>query len=239
MWDVAADLFLGGACAACGRPGRALCRACASGLPRSGTIAWPDPSPPGLAVPVSGGDYAGVLQALVNAHKEQQVFALARPLGEVLAGSVLHLLDVRELRTGPVLLVPVPSRRSTVRRRGHDPLLRVARHAAARLRSTGVDALVARLLRPARRVRDQAGLGAEDRAENLAGAFRCGRPPAADEPPVVVVDDVLTTGATAREAQRALEASGRSVLGIATVAATRRRLGSRPDPRLPVSGRGD
>lgn len=239
MWDVAADLFLGGSCVACGRPGRALCRPCATGLPRSATIAWPAPSPPGLAVPVAAGDYAGVLQALVNAHKEQQVFALVRPLGDVLAGSVHHLLEVRELRSGPVLLVPVPSRRSTVRRRGHDPLLRVARHAAARLRRTGVDALVVRLLRPARRVRDQSGLGAEDRAENLAGAFRCGRPAAGDEPPAVVVDDVLTTGATAREAQRALETSGRRVLGIATVAATRRRFRSVPDPRLPVSGQGD
>lgn len=193
----------------------------------------------GLATPVAAGEYAGVLEALVNAHKEQQVFSLARPLGAVLAGSVRHLLEIEELPRGPVLLVPVPSRRSTVRRRGHDPLLRTSRHAAARLRRTGVDALVAGLLRPTRRVRDQAGLGAGDRAANLAGAFCCSRTPSGSEAPVVIVDDVITTGATAREAQRALEASGRRVLGVATVAATRRRFPDRPAPSLPVSGPGD
>jgi predicted amidophosphoribosyltransferase len=239
VWDVAADLFLGCTCAACGRPGRALCRPCAEGLPSAGFPAWPTPTPTGLATPVAAGEYAGALEAMVNAHKEHQVFALARPLGDVLAGAVRHLLELHADPAVPVLLVPVPSRPATVRRRGHDPMLRVSRRAAARLRRTGVDARVARLLRPTRRVADQAGLGASERAANLAGAFRCVRGRAWLEVPAVVVDDVITTGATAREAQRALETAGLPVLGIAAVAATRRRNGLRSDPPLPVSGRGD
>jgi predicted amidophosphoribosyltransferase len=95
--------------------------------------------------------------------------------------------------------------------------------AAGRLRRTGTDVVVARLLAPAVRLADQAGLTAGQRAANLAGALRC-RTPAGPRPPwSVVVDDVLTTGATAREAQRALESAGHRVAGIATVAATRRR----------------
>ena len=75
---------------------------------------------------------------------------------------------------------------------------------------------------------DQAGLDARGRAANVAGSMRC--PSAAlarlarrrGTAYVVVCDDVLTTGATAREAQRALEAVGLSPVAIAAVAATRR-----------------
>lgn len=125
----------------------------------------------------------------------------------------------------PVLLVPVPSRRRVVRRRGHDPLLRVTRAAAARLRRQGTLATCRQLLIPRGRVRDQSTLGAVDRAANLSGSMRARPGVSAAVVPggwVVVVDDVLTTGATAREAQRALEQAGVPVAGIAAVAATAR-----------------
>jgi predicted amidophosphoribosyltransferase len=172
---------------------------------------------------MSAGAYDGTLKALVNAHKEQQVFALAKPLGEVLATVVRDLLD----EGAPhqlVVLVPVPSRPAVVRRRGHDPMLRVARCAAGRLRRQGVPASVQRLLVPRRAVRDQATLDAAERAANLEHSLtaRDAARPGPDRA-LVVVDDVLTTGATAREAQRALEVAGFRVHGIAAVAATRRR----------------
>jgi predicted amidophosphoribosyltransferase len=98
-----------------------------------------------------------------------------------------------------------------------------------------VPATVRQLLVPTGLVLDQSTLDAAARAANLAGAFVCVRPAAPGDRPVVVVDDVLTTGATAREAQRALEEAGHRVVGIATVAATRRRGGSRGDPALSLS----
>ena len=76
---------------------------------------------------------------------------------------------------------------------------------------------------------DQAGLDAEERRANLAGSMRCATGSLSrlarrrSRAHVVVCDDVLTTGATAREAQRALEAVGLGVAGIAVAAATRRR----------------
>lgn len=223
--DAGRDLVLGSACVGCGAPGRVLCAACDAALPRHGHVAWPSPAPPGLALPCSAGAYDGLLKALVNQHKEHGVLALATPLGRVLADVVRDLLAA--LATAgdgrPVLLVPVPSRRAVVRRRGHDPLLRTTRSAAVRLRRTGVDAGVRRLLVPAGRVRDQSTLSAEDRAANLAGSMTSRRPRRGDTRAVVlVVDDVLTTGSTAREAQRALEKAGLRVEGVATVAATRR-----------------
>jgi predicted amidophosphoribosyltransferase len=84
---------------------------------------------------------------------------------------------------------------------------------------------------------DQAGLGAEERAANLAGSMCCRtavlRRLAArhGRASIVVCDDVLTTGSTAREAQRALEAVGLHVAGVATIAATRRRWGSARESR--------
>jgi predicted amidophosphoribosyltransferase len=183
---------------------------------------------------MAAGEYAGILRSLVVAHKEHQALALARPLGEVLAGVVRDLVAAVAPPGTPVGLVPVPSRPAVVRRRGHDPLLRTARVAAARLRRTGTPASVRRLLVPTGRVADQAGLGAEARAANLAGAFRARH--RAGSGLLVVVDDVITTGATAREAQRALEAGGHLVAGVAAVAATRRRIADAGS--LPVSAGG-
>jgi predicted amidophosphoribosyltransferase len=230
VWDDAADLVLGSTCAACGRAGRVLCVPCGDALPTAGRVAWPCPCPPGLVVPVAAGEYAGALKALIVAHKEHQVLGLARPLGAVLAAAVRDLVGFANVGRVPVGLVPVPSRRRVVRSRGHDPLLRMSRHAAARLRRTGVDAAVVRLLAPAARVRDQAGLDARERAVNLAGALRARRAAGQLERPLVVVDDVITTGATAREAQRSLEAAGFTVVGLAAVAATRRRTWPAPGP---------
>lgn len=222
MWDVPADLVLGSTCAACRRPGRALCSDCHCALPRGGEVCWPSPPPADLALPMAAGAYAGVLKELVLAHKERGALALARPLGETLAGVVGDLARACGIGTAPLLLVPVPSRRAVVRTRGHDPILRMARSAASDLRRGGTPVTVVRLLRPGAPIADQAGLTAGERARNVAGAFRAGAGPRRRDVPVVVVDDVLTTGATAAEAQRVLRAAGHHILGVATLAATRR-----------------
>lgn len=225
--DAALDLLLGGACVGCGRGGRALCGDCRAGLPTTPRAAWPSPTPADLAPPWTGACYDGTVRAAVLAHKERHVAGLAGPLAELLAGAVVAGAGRR-----PVLLVPVPSRPGVVRSRGHDPLLAVVRRAAALVPS----ATVAPLLRSHGGVRDQAGLTAAERADNLAGSLWCPsaglRRFAGQAARVVVCDDVLTTGATAREAQRALEASGLGVCAIAVVAATPRRL-----PILRVEGR--
>ncbi|HEV7756405.1 MAG TPA: phosphoribosyltransferase family protein, partial [Mycobacteriales bacterium] len=114
------------------------------------------------------------------------------------------------------------------RARGGDHVDRLARAAAGRLRRAGWAPRVARLLAVARRRRDSAGLGAADRRANLAGAFRgsgefrgSGDPPRA---PVVIVDDLVTTGATLAEAAAVLRATGVGALHSAVVAATLRRV---------------
>ncbi|POX65016.1 hypothetical protein C3492_02505 [Streptomyces sp. Ru62] len=127
---------------------------------------------------------------------------------------------------GPVLLVPVPSARWAVRARGHDPVRRMALAAAGELRRTGTPARVAAVLRQRRAVADQAGLDARRRLENLAGALevRAGGDRLLGAGPVVLVDDLMTTGASLAEAARALREADVSRLGDRTAvyeAATR------------------
>lgn len=221
------DLLAGARCPGCGLPGWLPCPECAARLRGRARSTSPIPPPPGLAPAWAGGWYDGVLRELLLGHKEHQQFGLRGLLGDLLAEAVVGLCEERGV--GPdtsLLLVPVPSQPASIRARGHDPTYEVTRAAATRL---GPAAKTVRLLKVAR-VADQAGLDRRQRAANLADSMwvsgRQLRRTVATGPArawAVVCDDVLTTGATAREAQRALAATGVGVLGIACVAATRRR----------------
>jgi predicted amidophosphoribosyltransferase len=250
------DLVLPGRCAGCAAAGPQLCPDCAALLHSLPEQRRPDPSPPGLPPAWSVGVYAGPLSCVIRAHKEEGRLGLVRPLGDALAAAAHAALGLRHgeqqcteagaLLHGPVALVPVPSTRRAVRARGQDPTLRLARRAATSARrrlqetapapgpSRGLTGGVCCLpvLRHARAVADQAGLDAPARTANLAGALRV--PPRVAGlvrgRPVLVVDDVLTTGATLAEATRALVAVGAHVLAVATVAATPRRGQPAPPP---------
>jgi predicted amidophosphoribosyltransferase len=178
---------------------------------------------------------------MVVGHKEHRLLALARPLGSLLAAAIATALHDLRPAPAPVLLVPVPSRPSTVRQRGHSPTTALTRVAAAQLTARGLDVVCLPVLRTRPGLADQSGLDAAGRAANLDGALRC-HPPAlrrlarAGRPVhVVVCDDVLTTGATAAEAQRALRAVGLAPLAVVAVAATRRRLPVAWWPEVPRS----
>lgn len=239
-WRTAAgDLLLGSSCHGCGVAAWTLCEECLEDLaaqpPRP---TRPTPCPAQFPGTWTAGSYDDLARRLVSAHKERSALGLTRVLGERLALAVLALLAAARLDEpavvhGPVLLVPVPSARRAVRERGFDAGLALARAAARRLPG----ARAGPLLVPARRVADQSGLGAVERQQNLAGAFhvRTGLLGASrlvtSGAAVVVVDDVVTSGASLAEATRALRAGGVQVLGAATVAATVRR--HPPGPGLP------
>ena len=230
LLDAFRDLIVGVACVGCDRPGRLLCPACEAELDPHPAPAWPSPVPPGLTAPWAAIPYAGIVRAMILGHKERRLLGLAAPLGDLLAAAVVHALDdAGALHSAPVLLVPVPSRPVTVRRRGHAPTTSLVRVATTRLRGWGRPARCAPLLRTRRGLADQSGLDAVGRAANLAGAFRAHAPALRAVARsgrgwhVVVCDDVLTTGSTAAEAQRALRAVGLPPVAAVAVAATRRR----------------
>ncbi len=123
-----------------------------------------------------------------------------------------------------LVLVPVPSARCAVAARGHDPSRRIAQAAAGELRRAGWPAAVCAVLRQRRPVADQTGLGARQRLANMAGALEvaAGGERLLTAGPVLLVDDLMTTGASLVEAGRAVAAVGGRVAGAAVVAAPRR-----------------
>lgn len=222
------DLVVPRSCAGCQARGELLCGLCRSALRGPALPTIPRPRPRGLPSTWTVTSYDGAVREALLAHKEHGRLALAGPLGDALALSVRSAASavLGADRIGPVVLVPVPSTRSATRDRGHDPLLRVARRAGAVLRAEGFPAGVVPLLTLGRRVSDQAGLGATARADNLAGAHRVRKRVAArltGAETLVVVDDLITTGASLAEAARALRAAGLTVPAAAVIAATARR----------------
>jgi predicted amidophosphoribosyltransferase len=231
-WSATADLLLGAGCPGCGSPWWGACPACRAHLRAQPTrLTRPTPCPAGFPVTATAGPYDDVHRGLLGAHKEDQALMLTSLLGDRLAASVAELLRaVLVPGDEPVLLVPVPSAAAVVRERGFDATAALAGRAARRL-SAHRPVRTARLLAQHRGLADQSGLDAAQRAANLRGGLRLRRGWATarartDGPALVVVDDLVTTGASLTEAADRLVEAGFEVLGAATVSATVRRLSS-------------
>lgn len=239
MLDEALDLFLGSRCVGCDRPGRMLCAACRASMSVRASIVWPTPVPAGLVTPWASEAYDGAVRALVVGHKDRGQWGHRRVLAELLAESVRGASAELDPSV-PLLLVPVPSRPGAGRQRGYEATAALVRTTAGRLRREphARRRVVVAPLVVSRGAADQAGLDAAGRAANVHHSMHC--PSAAlaragrrwPRAYVVVCDDVVTTGATAREAQRALESVGLAPVAVAAVAATRRTgLAVGPGPR--------
>lgn len=211
------DLVLPTECGGCRVPGTRWCATCADAL-RAEPIALRtrvDGVPPAWAT----GCYGGPRRAMVIAAKERGRRDLVQPIGRAWAFAIGLLREWGELddaELSALYLVPAPSRRAAARRRGGDPVLRAARVCAGQLGTASVWPA----LRAGRGVRDSVGLSAEARIANLAGrvvvASKELPPPGAT---VVLVDDVLTTGATAAASTEALARQGVRVRAVLVLAA--------------------
>lgn len=196
-------------CVGCGMPPVMLCAQCQREL-------RPEPHirvmPSGLRV-WSGLSFEGIPARTIRALKSE----LRTPLAHALAPALASALDAAWGATGDSgerIVVPVPTSAASWRLRG----VRVVELLARRAGATPVPAL-----RQVRRTADQRGLDREHRGINVAHSLRSTALPRVG---VILVDDVVTTGATLAEASRAVASAGARVLGAATVASTPRVFGA-------------
>lgn len=196
--EVAAFL-LAASCAGCDQPGDVLCAECRTALaPRPVVLRTPN----GMSVRAALA-FEGVTARCIRRLKGEGETLLARPLGRALASAL------QEVAGSAAGIVPVPTSRAAFRRRGYRVPDLLIRHAGDR---------PWRLLTVRGGRADQRGLGVRARADNVrhSMAAHSGGGGAG----VILVDDVVTTGATLDEAARALTAEGYRVMSAVALAAT-------------------
>ena len=198
------DLLYPPRCGGCEAPGAWICARCRA-LREPGRA----PRIAHLRDVAALGAFSGPLRAAVHRLKYTHEFVLADELGGELGG-----LLARQLALGwrADHVVPIPLAPGRARERGHDQAARLARGCA---RGSGVP--LRHALRRARETRSQVGLGRDERRANVAGAFFA----EAIDGCVVLVGDVLTTGATLSECARTLKRSGAREVRALVVAVER------------------
>ena len=204
-------------CPGCGaHPGAGglLCDACHASVPRLASAlcvrclaAGREPAGcaahPGFAAHAAW-LYDPCAAAVVHAIKYQERPGLAAALGGEMA---------RALPRGyrPDLVLEVPLHSARLRERGYNQAALLAHRVADALSAPHLTGVLTRV----RATRAQARLGPDERRRNLAGAFRVARPAALSGRSVLIVDDVITTGATLEACLTPLRAAGARATGLA------------------------
>ncbi len=199
-------------CIGCSRLGISICSECRKHWhPHvyKREIIWSEDKFPVL----SAIEYSPIASRVLLSAKESQI----RAADQLIVNGIVHGLKSFVNQHSSVLLVPIPSRKSANRKRGRNFLQEITAQAAFEVGFPSHS-----VLRHNRKVRDQSQLNFIDRSENLSGAFAIDPKFTAQfstrntGPKIIVIDDLITTGATLSEAIRALRTAGFSVLGAVT-----------------------
>ncbi len=161
------------------------------------------------------------MKAAIHALKYDGLRPAARGLGRMLAKAIAQLAQDAPAE---MLVVPVPLHRSKHSQRGFNQARSLAVYALGYLRKSHPDwrlTLASGTLMRLRATESQAGLTFRQRRLNVSGAFTVSDPAAVNMKHILVIDDIFTTGATARAAAQALVRVGAASVWVATLARAR------------------
>ncbi|MGA2887941.1 MAG: ComF family protein [Terracidiphilus sp.] len=219
----------------CARCGDTLDAPVLAGPSSSGLCRVCRMAPPPFERAVAYGPYRDVMRAAIHALKYDQLEPVARGLSRMLAQAIAQLADEAPAE---MLVVPVPLHRSKYSERGFNQARLLAVHAIAALRKTHPKwrlKLASTTLMRLRATESQAGLTSRQRRLNVRGAFTVSDPAEVVLKHILVIDDIFTTGSTARATGKALIDAGAASVWVATLA----RAGRIHDSRRIVSSRFD
>jgi ComF family protein len=183
-------------------------------------------APPAFEQAVAHGVYRGTMRSLLHLLKYDGLEPVAQRLGDLVASRIAAIPSLPE----KVLVVPVPLFKARRRQRGFnqaellaESTMRAMRRLGAAWEGEFAPEFARGVLARQRATQSQAGLSMTERRRNLRGAFFVADPSRVRDRHVLLIDDIYTTGATARACSQALKRAGAASVWVATAARAQRR----------------
>lgn len=201
-------------CASCdvllSNPSMQVCASCMKGIVPAGACAVPE----GLSGMMAIFEYAGPIGTMIGKWKYHEDYAAQKALMSLISD---HIERLKAYVPEDVCLIPVPPHPKRLRERGFDPVWTFAAKLRRILENGGIEAtLCDDLLIRTRHTKRQATLTEEERKHNLSGAFKVVQ--SLPTSPIILVDDVITTGATTAACAQTLRAAGAEWVGALALA---------------------